>query len=676
MRGKPGAHIRTRHRPRLIPARAGKTSPPSARWAKPRAHPRACGENDNELRKAYRGGGSSPRVRGKRALVLDCDFEGRLIPARAGKTFVGCTSSPSGSAHPRACGENPHYSAPTDQSLGSSPRVRGKPDDGTPITGNVGLIPARAGKTQGAVGAEGQGEAHPRACGENKVLRSRGGGPPGSSPRVRGKLVRAVNAVHTSGLIPARAGKTVHRRRRHRGRSAHPRACGENSSVRAPVPATTGSSPRVRGKLSLSSRCHWDGGLIPARAGKTFLSSSIVYTPAAHPRACGENLQLPPKLHHGVRLIPARAGKTATSVPKRRGWGAHPRACGENTNHARVGAVHYGSSPRVRGKHIDSLRNMGVPGLIPARAGKTARSASTSWSPWAHPRACGENPAMVMSQSSSSGSSPRVRGKRSSRGRSATPARLIPARAGKTAGDGVGGLTAGAHPRACGENFTKLGEFTGLGGSSPRVRGKRVQGIGRPDGRRLIPARAGKTGPTPGRNSPSRAHPRACGENAAPPDDLLSSAGSSPRVRGKQRRTGLDQLHQGLIPARAGKTRPGGGGGFGDGAHPRACGENAQVGGGDVVGVGSSPRVRGKPVWSAGGARRRGLIPARAGKTFLSSSIVYTPAAHPRACGENDVSEVMATDLEGSSPRVRGKRTGWRGPRRAPGLIPARAGKT
>ena len=50
----------------------------------------------------------------------------RLIPARAGKTYLRFLRTLMNSAHPRACGENsPHYfhKAPA---AGSSPRVRGK----------------------------------------------------------------------------------------------------------------------------------------------------------------------------------------------------------------------------------------------------------------------------------------------------------------------------------------------------------------------------------------------------------------------------------------------------------------------------------------------------------------------------------------------------------------------
>ena len=51
-------------------------------------------------------------------------------------------------------------------------------------------------------------------------------------------------------------------------------------------------------------------------------------------------------------------------------------------------------------------------------------------------------------------------------------------------------------------------------------------------------------------------------------------------------------------------------------------------------------------------------------------------SAHPRACGENLRATTHGSKAGGSSPRVRGKHLGGVLGPRAPGLIPARAGKT
>ena len=70
------------------------------------AHPRAGGENPRPRACRAWGSGSSPRGRGKLD-VLDADSsEGRLIPARAGKTIAIENGLDTVQAHPRAGGEN------------------------------------------------------------------------------------------------------------------------------------------------------------------------------------------------------------------------------------------------------------------------------------------------------------------------------------------------------------------------------------------------------------------------------------------------------------------------------------------------------------------------------------------------------------------------------------------
>ena len=75
---------------------------------------------------------------------------------------------------------------------------------------------------------------------------------------------------------------------------------------------------------------------------------------------------------------------------------------------------------------------------------------------------------------------------------------------------------------------------------------------------------------------------------------------------------------------------------------------------------GSSPRVRGKPVFRSGQSAERGLIPACAGKTVCDCGYRELCTAHPRVCGENPHPGDDQRGIPGSSPRVRGKPTGLR----------------
>ena len=172
-----------------------------------------------------------------------------------------------------------------------------------------------------------------------------------------------------------------------------------------------GSSPRVRGKQPTAGDEEGKRGLIPACAGKTFLSWAPRSVARAHPRVCGENpiaigwrrvvagssprvRGKRPKTRPSRatnRLIPACAGKTPETYRQTRPHTAHPRVCGENASWKSKHAPNLGSSPRVRGKQRPCWKHCNSAGLIPACAGKTCGSRGSRRACWAHPRVCGEN---------------------------------------------------------------------------------------------------------------------------------------------------------------------------------------------------------------------------------------------------------------------------------------------
>ena len=172
------------------------------------------------------------------------------------------------------------------------------------------------------------------------------------------------------------------------------------------------------------------------------------------------------------RLIPAGAGKTCFFHSFSFPCTAHPRRCGENVKRKPRYLRRGGSSPQVRGKpqfrQICSYR----PRLIPAGAGKTVAKSNSVVEVTAHPRRCGENFGGLNFLLRHAGSSPQVRGKRSSRCCCVRLSRLIPAGAGKTANAQVDLERYPAHPRRCGENDDGVYLLLGETGSSPQVRGK------------------------------------------------------------------------------------------------------------------------------------------------------------------------------------------------------------
>ena len=316
-----------------------------------------------------------------------------------------------------------------------------------------------------------------------------------------------------------------------------------------------------------------------------------------------------------VGLIPAGAGNTQAATAGVDPRAAHPRRCGEHGDHRGEGAGDLGSSPQVRGTLLQGGGRLGDVGLIPAGAGNTPSRGATRSPRWAHPRRCGEHPCPAKPRPATDGSSPQVRGTLGAEVDPGHVAGLIPAGAGNTASPSPYSWSPWAHPRRCGEHWMPASASHASMGSSPQVRGTRIRGRAARDGAGLIPAGAGNTASCATACVMVRAHPRRCGEHSYQTLPRMMCQGSSPQVRGtpsgrrRRRRSG------GLIPAGAGNTgwssRPA----TPRWAHPRRCGEHRGVGRFDRTGRGSSPQVRGTPQVVGLGEGDLGLIPAGAGNT-------------------------------------------------------------
>ena len=243
--------------------------------SRPPDHPRACGANLASSRFHNGLPGSSPRVRGKPHSNCGLSAMRRIIPARAGQTPPRQRPARGMTDHPRACGANVAQFPAGTYSYGSSPRVRGKQRQVGDRQGQRRIIPARAGQTPSTAAKCSMQADHPRACGANQfqalqihVIR-------GSSPRVRGKLGPHIRIVVEVRIIPARAGQTPCSCAAISRSPDHPRACGANPAPAIQPRELTGSSPRVRGKLSTGAYSHVGSRIIPARAGQTLTTDCI-----------------------------------------------------------------------------------------------------------------------------------------------------------------------------------------------------------------------------------------------------------------------------------------------------------------------------------------------------------------------------------------------------------------
>ena len=213
--------------------------------------------------------------------------------------------------------------------------------------------------------------------------------------------------------------------------------------------------------------------------------------------------------------------------------------------------------------------------------------------------------------------------------------RIIPASAGQTSFRWQLPDGRKDHPRECGANEYPSSWRDVRAGSSPRVRGKPIISQIAAANARIIPASAGQTSPYIVMAALVQDHPRECGANLRTALDSLLRHGSSPRVRGKHEPLHVRVHPPRIIPASAGQTpglrhaRPW----YED--HPRECGANLRQNVSLATDLGSSPRVRGKPMLVLMYLNPTRIIPASAGQTETIGLWIAVDEDHPRECGAN-----------------------------------------
>mgnify|MGYP001641641936 CR=1 FL=1 len=335
--------------------------------------------------------GSSPLARGLRPSECAEVRPNRIIPARAGFTLAPLLSLRPGPDHPRSRGVYPVLARPGSIVLGSSPLARG-----LRIVGLVGrpsdrIIPARAGFTRRRTSGCAGWWDHPRSRGvyNSTVLVRRAGG--GSSPLARGLLVTGLPGPAARRIIPARAGFTRRSCSRPCAFRDHPRSRGVYPGIRRPPTAAAGSSPLARGLLQTGAQFLWSTRIIPARAGFTKKREREKRSCWDHPRSRGVysrsllssslrggSSPLARGLHHdrrsgpsGYRIIPARAGFTSSSLSSSNPEKDHPRSRGVYCQASSSAGRTVGSSPLARGLLAAGAAILTAAWIIPARAGFT-----------------------------------------------------------------------------------------------------------------------------------------------------------------------------------------------------------------------------------------------------------------------------------------------------------------
>ena len=446
----------------------------------------------------------------------------------------------------------------------------------------------------------------------SSVLRRRRAG---SSPLARGLRAPGAGQLVGSGIIPARAGFTAHRRRLLPRAGDHPRSRGVYAGSRARGSTAPGSSPLARGLLVAP-------GVAVGWAG----------------------------------IIPARAGFTGLSLPTRSDGRDHPRSRGVYSRSAGRTSLVRGSSPLARGLRLHSARHTCATRIIPARAGFTPRGPGMAARHRDHPRSRGVYRICGRELAGWRGSSPLARGLPREGETMSMNRRIIPARAGFTTPEPAPGPDPRDHPRSRGVYARAIAERRPSSGSSPLARGLLQLDSDSPPPQRIIPARAGFTSLASSPTGRRWDHSRSRGVYVTDDARRDRHQGSSPLARGLHPGDGARRARLGIIPARAGFTRRSGTNPPRPSDHPRSRGVYEKAVRNTIHGDGSSPLARGLRAGQHADAQGRGIIPARAGFT------------------QND--GLVSFQTRGSSPLARGLRSGTAAGEAGGGIIPARAGFT
>ena len=208
MRGRRGGGHALRTPCRLTPANAGTTVPAGAPLPHHQAHPRECGDDSFSRTPGLATRGSPPRMRGRRHHPRSAGFARRLTPANAGTTRSRCGDICRPAAHPRECGDDRLPAPCWTSGSGSPPRMRGRPGSIVAVLWAVRLTPANAGTTAARAVAAILRSAHPRECGDDISSIFFLAASSGSPPRMRGRLWLLSGGRRSSRLTPANAGTT------------------------------------------------------------------------------------------------------------------------------------------------------------------------------------------------------------------------------------------------------------------------------------------------------------------------------------------------------------------------------------------------------------------------------------------------------------------------------------
>ena len=311
----------------------------------------------------------------------------------------------------------------------------------------------------------------------------------------------------------------------------------------------------------------------------------------------------------------------------------HLRVCGADPYERPLVIADLGSSPRVRSRPPRQSRGQRRQRIISACAEQTWGRRGRGRACRDHLRVCGADTAIAAIIIAITGSSPRVRSRHDERGLPAGERGIISACAEQTLSASGSFFVSGDHLRVCGADLGLVLFELGDAGSSPRVRSRRRRSQPGQQAQGIISACAEQTVGVSSSTMSSGDHLRVCGADRLGLDAVTSLGGSSPRVRSRHGDGRIDGLVAGIISACAEQTTSAYCASGLSQDHLRVCGadlieETAKRGA-----VGSSPRVRSRPIHAVSEYRSIGIISACAEQTSHDADAVSSGRDHLRVCG-------------------------------------------
>ena len=299
--------------------------------------------------------GSSPRVRSGQQTRPSNHLHGGIISACAERTSCKSAVSAVEWDHLRVCGADVLSITACRPISGSSPRVRSGLGRTAPGSCRRGIISACAERTGSGANARLPPRDHLRVCGADRCCLRIRGWPSGSSPRVRSGRGTAAGWASWPGIISACAERTGRFFWQRHNVADHLRVCGADGFYRGTARVGQGSSPRVRSGQQTRPSNHLHGGIISACAERTSAAKPESSPYRDHLRVCGADLELSPympatggsspRVRSGLsgqeprtrrqRIISACAERTVRSPGRDPGRRDHLRVCGADIRSGR-----------------------------------------------------------------------------------------------------------------------------------------------------------------------------------------------------------------------------------------------------------------------------------------------------------------------------------------------------